>query len=99
MIFRLRKEIYRGASAVEVVRALERDAVDYPYRGQTIRRFLVWSLGQLGDRLPPRELDLSATLGDEELALGYLYLLDEYGAGEVVASRKIPQIGRRPRGT
>jgi hypothetical protein len=87
MTFRVRRRIYRGASAVEVVRALERDEARYPYRGHTIRRFLLWSLGELGGKVPPRELDLSATLKDEELALSYLYLLDEYGAGEVLAAR------------
>jgi hypothetical protein len=88
MVFRVRRRIYRGASAVDVVRALERDTARYPYRGQTIRRFLLWSLGELGGRLPPRELDLSAMLDDEELALSYLYLLEEYGAGEVLAVRR-----------
>lgn len=77
---------YRGNSAVDVVRALERDAAEYPYRGETVRRFLCWSLGELGDRVPPRELDLSATLADEDLAMSYLYLLDEYGAGELLVS-------------
>lgn len=90
MMFRVHKQVYRGASAVDVVRALERDATKYPYRGETIRRFLRWSLGELSDRVPPRELDLSATLGDEELALSYLYLRDEYGAGEVLAGRRDP---------
>jgi hypothetical protein len=85
LTFRVRGQTYRGASAVDVVRALERDAAGYPHRGESIRRFLVWSLRRLGDRVPPRELDLSPTLGDEELALSYLYLLDEFGAGEVSA--------------
>lgn len=87
MEFRVRRRVYRGASAVEVVRALERDAPAYPYRGDSIRQFLLWSLDELGGSVPPRELDLSATLDDEELALSYLYLLDDYGAGEVVAAR------------
>jgi hypothetical protein len=87
MTFRVRRRLYRGSCAVEVVRALERDAADYPHRGDTIRRFLLWSLEGLGGRVPPRELALSATLGDEELALSYLYLLDEYGAGEVLVGR------------
>lgn len=86
MEFRVFSRSYRGESAVEVVRALERDAAGYPNGGDTIRRFLEWSLDELGGTVPPRELDLSATLDDEELALSYLYLLEEYGAGEVVAS-------------
>jgi hypothetical protein len=87
MMFRVRRRIYRGATAVEVVRAIERDAAEYAYRGHTIRRFLRWSLGELGTTVPPREADLSATLEDEELALSYLCLLDEYGAGELVTGR------------
>jgi hypothetical protein len=83
MEFRVRRRVYQGAPAVEVVRELERDSAAYPTRGDTIRRFLRWSLDELGGRVPPRELDLSATLADEELALSYLCLLDEFGAGEV----------------
>jgi hypothetical protein len=90
MEFRVRRRIYRGASAVEVVRALERDSAAYPTHGDTIRRFLRWSLDELGERVPPRELDLSSTLADEELALSYLCLLDEYGAGEVLTARLEP---------
>jgi hypothetical protein len=87
MEFRVRRRVYRGASAIEVVRALERDAAGYANRGESIRRFLLWSLDKLGGTVPPRELDLSASLDDEELALSYLYLLDEYGAGEVAPER------------
>ena len=87
MEFRIRRRIYRGASAVEVVRALERDAAGYPARGGSIRMFLHWALDELGGIVPPRELHLSATLADEELALSFLYLLDEYGAGEVLSGR------------
>jgi hypothetical protein len=90
MEFRVRTQVYRGASAVEVVRALERDSAAYPTRGGAIRHFLRWSLDALGGTVPPRELDLSATLEDEELALSYLYLLDEYGAGEVLTGRLEP---------
>ena len=39
-------------------------------------------------RVFPRDLDLSATLEDEDLTLSYLYLLDEYGAGEFLVSRR-----------
>jgi hypothetical protein len=79
---------FQGDSAVEVVRALERDAAEYPYRGETVRRFLCWSLAELSDRVPPRELDLSATLEDEDLAMSYLCLLDEYGAGELLIAHQ-----------
>lgn len=40
----------------------------------------MWSISQLSDRRP-RELDLSDKLREETLALNYLYLRDEYGAG------------------
>ena len=38
--------------------------------------------------MPRRDLDLSESLEDETLALGYLFLLDEYGVGEVMVSTK-----------
>ncbi len=82
MIFRVSGKNYHGESAAEIVRELERDTANYPLRGQPIRQFLLWSLNQLRDRLPPRELELSDRLEDEALALSYLYLRDEYGAGE-----------------
>jgi hypothetical protein len=84
MIFQVGEKDYRGESATQILRALERDTADYPYRGQPLRKFLRWSLSQLGDKLPARELDLSDTLPDEALALSYLYLRDEYGAGELL---------------
>ena len=84
MIFRLRERDVSGRSAIEVVRALERDDKEYRYCGGPIRQYLIWSLGQLSDSVPPRDLDLSDRLEDETLALGYLLLLDEYGVGEIV---------------
>jgi hypothetical protein len=51
--------------------------------GRTLRQFLLDSLEQLRDRVPLRELDVSDRLGDEMLALSYLYLRDEFGAGEL----------------
>ena len=87
MIFLTEGKRYRGESAIEIVRSLERDAVDYPHRGQPIRRFMLWSLNRLRDRVPPRELDLSDRLEDEALAMSYLYLRDEYGAGELLVDR------------
>ena len=83
MTFQLKGKKYRGASALDIVRALESDAEDYPHRGQSVRRFLRWSLERLGNRLPPRDLDLSDRLEDDALALNYLYLRDEYGAGKL----------------
>ena len=90
MEFRARRRIYRGASAVEIVRALERNSMEYPTPGQGLRQFLRWSLDELEGAVPPRELHLSATLEDEELALSYLYLLEEYGAGELLRASLEP---------
>ncbi len=86
MVFRTKEKDYCGSSALEIVRALERDARNYPRRGQSIRRFLSWSLGHLRHRIPPREMDLSERMEDEALALNYLYLRDEYGAGRLLIS-------------
>ncbi len=73
-----------GTSAVNVVRALEREDKEYQHFGGPIRQYLRWSLNQLGGRVPPRDLDVSNRLDDEALALGYLLLLDEYGMGELI---------------
>ena len=83
IVFRTGEKEYRGVSAVEIVRALEADAMDYPHRGQSIRHFLNWSLARLVELIPPRETDLSDRIEDEELALNYLFLRDEYGAGKL----------------
>lgn len=88
MIFLTGGKIHRGESAVEIVRSMERAAADYPYRGQSIRRFLRWSLEGLRASVHPRELGLSDTLGDEALALNYLCLRDECGAGELLISHQ-----------
>ena len=84
ILFQAGGKSYRGESAVEIVRSLERAAADYPYRGQSIRQFRRWALDRLRDSVHPRELDMSDSLGDEELALNYLCLCDEYGAGELL---------------
>ena len=83
MVFRAGGREYRGASALEIVQALRREAAGGDGAGQTLRQFLRDSLGRLGDRIPLRELDVSDRLGDEMLALSYLYLRDEFGAGEL----------------
>jgi hypothetical protein len=87
VIFLTEGKRYGGGSAVEIVRALEKDAVDFPHREGPIRQFLLWSLNRLRDQLPPRELDLSDRLEDEALALSYLLLCAEYGVGELWAGR------------
>ncbi len=90
MIFRTKKKDYYGITALEIVRAMESDAKDYQHQGQSIRQFLRWSLRRGGDnRLPPRDTDLSDRMEDEELALHYLYLRDEYGAGKLLTDAEI----------
>lgn len=88
MIFLAGGKSYRGESAIEIVRELERDAADYPFRGQSVRQFLLWSLANMRGQLHPRELDLSDRLDDEALALNYLYLCDEHGIGELSVDRQ-----------
>jgi hypothetical protein len=83
MIFRLRGKTISGESATEIVRAMERAEKDYDSCGGPIREYLMWSLNQLNDSVPPRDIDLSDRLDDETLALGHLLLLDEYGIGEL----------------
>ena len=84
MTFRLREKDVSGGSAIEVVRALEREEKEYHSCGGPIRQYLIWSLNRLNGSVPPRDLDLSDRLEDETLALGYLLLLDEYGVGKIV---------------
>jgi hypothetical protein len=63
--------------------ALESDTMDYLHRGQPLRKFLKWSLRDLSKQIPPRDMHLSKRMKVEELALGYLCLRDEYGAGQL----------------
>jgi hypothetical protein len=83
MVFRTGGKEYSGSSAVEIVQALRREAADGNGTGKTLRQFLRDSLEQLSDRIPLRELDVSDRLDEEMLALSYLYLRDEFGAGEL----------------
>ncbi|HZI47754.1 MAG TPA: hypothetical protein VFD75_08140 [Pyrinomonadaceae bacterium] len=84
MIFRRREKEFSGTTAVDIVRALERDDKEYQQCGGSIRQYLSWSLNQSGSRVSSRDLDVSDRLEDEALALGYLLLLDEYGMGELI---------------
>lgn len=84
MIFRVKGTDVQGRSALEVVRALERDDNEYLTGGGPIRQYLTWSLNQLRGSVPARDLDMNCRLEDESLALAYLLLLDEYGVGEIV---------------
>ncbi|HEV2913774.1 MAG TPA: hypothetical protein VGX92_10895 [Pyrinomonadaceae bacterium] len=83
MIFQIDGKNYQDESALAIVHALEQEAMDYPHRGRPIRQFMLWSLNQLRDCVPPRELDLSDRLDDEALAFSYLCLCDEYDVGEL----------------
>ena len=83
MVFRAGGREYRGASALEIVQALRREAAAGDGAYQNLREFLRDSLKQLSDRIPLRELDVSDRLDEEMLALSYLYLRDEFGAGEL----------------
>ena len=84
MIFRIGKREYLGASALEIIDALQLDLMGEQHQHLSLRQFLLWSMAQLVDRIPLRELDVSDKLSDEMLALNYLYLRDEYGAGELL---------------
>ena len=86
MIFRLQGKEVSGTSAVDVVRALEREDKEYQHCGGSIRQYLSWSLNQFEGSVPARDLDVSDRLEDEALALAYLVLLDEYGMGELFGS-------------
>jgi hypothetical protein len=87
MVFRAGGREYSGSSALEIVRALRGEAEGAGGAGRTLRQFLLDSLEQLRDRIPMRELDVSDRLDEEMLALSYLYLRDEFGAGELKESR------------
>jgi hypothetical protein len=88
MVFRAGDKDYRGSSALEIVRALRREAHGGgDGAARTLKQFLRDSLEQLSDRIPLREIDVSDRLDEETLALSYLYLRDEFGAGEL---RNVP---------
>ena len=87
MVFRVGKKKYCGNTALEIVQALESDAREYPYRDQPVEEFLKWSLQALRKQIPPRDMHLSKRMKAEELALNYLCLRDEYGAGQLFIDR------------
>ncbi len=93
MVFNSNGKEYAGATSVEVVREMERDADAYPRRGDTLREFLRWSLAGLADRVHMRELDLGAHLADETLAFSYLCLLERHGIGRLDDSPPDPALG------
>ena len=83
LVFREGGREYCGSSALEIVQALRREAARGDGPGPPLRQFLLDSLEQLSDRIPLREIDVSDRLDDEMLALSYLYLRDEFGAGQL----------------
>lgn len=87
MVFRVDKKEYRRSTALEIVRALESDTREYPHHGQPVRKFLKWSLQELSKQITPRDMHLSKRMKVEDLALNYLCLRDEYGAGHLLIDR------------
>ncbi|HEY9402078.1 MAG TPA: hypothetical protein VIQ24_05255 [Pyrinomonadaceae bacterium] len=83
MVFSAGDKEYSGSSALEIVQALKRETTRTGEPDKPVRQFLLESLEQFRDRIPLRELDVSNRLSDEMLALSYLYLRDEFGAGEL----------------
>jgi len=81
MLFRIGEREYSGKSAVDIVDALKFDMTEGKHQQLSLRDFIVWSMSQLSDRIPLRELDVSDKLSNEMLALNYLLLRDEYGVG------------------
>ena len=81
MNFRVGQKQYSGNSAVEIIKALQRDVMGERSQRLSLRQFLLWSLAQLDNQITSRELDVSDKLTDEVVALNYLYLRDDYGAG------------------
>ena len=81
MLFRIGEKEYTGKSALDIVDALKIDIPDGNQAQLSVREFILWSMSQLSDRIPLRELDVSDRLSNEMLALNYLLLRDEYGVG------------------
>ena len=86
MMFRVDGKEYEGETAVELVELLKRDALGARGDRLALHGFLRWSYAQLADRIPLRELDVAEALDEETVALGYLYLRDEFGAGELTGA-------------
>jgi hypothetical protein len=78
MLFIYENKRYSGETAVEILRAVERDSAEYQNKNGTVQDFLIWSMEKMSDQIPSRELDVSPKLSDETLAFNYLCLLDSY---------------------
>ncbi|MDQ6788237.1 MAG: hypothetical protein M3033_15640 [Acidobacteriota bacterium] len=85
MIFRFKNKEYRGATAVEIVNQMACESPDFAAKNvNTFQEFLEWSLKEMSDCLPPRELALSERVSDEVQAQGYLSLRHDFGIGELI---------------
>jgi hypothetical protein len=94
MLFRIGEKEYTGKSAVDIVDALKFDMPDGQHQHLSVRDFILWSMSQLTDRIPLRELDVSDKLSNEMLALNYLLLREEYGAGTLSGISVAPKPNR-----
>jgi hypothetical protein len=83
MIVWIGTRTYCGATASQVVRAIEQEKESHPLNDDSVRGFLTWSLGRLKDRLPRPDSNARDVLGDETLALYYLCLLENYGLAQL----------------
>ncbi len=92
MLFRIGEKEYTGKSAVDIIDALKSDTSDEGQKYLSVREFILWSMSQLTDRIPLRELDVSDKLSNEMLALSYLLLRDEYGAGALSGVYIAPKV-------
>jgi hypothetical protein len=91
MLFRIGEKEYTGKSAIDIVDALKFDTSEGEQKHLSVRDFILWSMSQLTDRIPMRELDVSDKLSNEMLALNYLLLRDEYGAGALSGVYALPK--------
>ena len=95
MLFRIGEKEYSGESAEDIVHALQLDMLGGQPQQLSLREFLLWSMSQLRDRIPLRELAVSDKLSNETLALNYLYLREEYGVGEFSGVRRQDVLSKR----
>ncbi len=82
--FRVEGKEYCGSSALEIVGCLSEEEATLLEKQLSVREFMLRSLAELsGGCIRMREADVSGQMDDEKLALGYLYLREGYGAGEL----------------
>lgn len=83
MRFKYEGKEYERASAIEILRDMERDIKLCSGQRLSVKEFVSRSLASLADRIHQRDLEPSDHLSEEMLALSYLCLLDEYGVGRL----------------